>query len=200
MRLTLRAFSASIVESLATSLPEIDDETAYAFAYCDFRNDASSQSASAVLGSLLAQLCTRLGAIPAKVLEAYDRRNQSSRPPLECLIQSLLEISHQRKLHLCVDALDETREAPELMDAFVRLLDGSYYIKILITGRSNVRVSPRLAKRAVHIDLSNRVAHVDHDIELYINKHLEEDSRLEWLAPNVRSHISKALISKSLGM
>ncbi|KAK0624597.1 hypothetical protein B0T17DRAFT_245852 [Bombardia bombarda] len=174
-----------------------------AFTYCDFRSP-SSQGATMLLGSLLNQVCTKLGAFPDALLEAYEnqhQRYQTSRPTADVLVQSLVRISRRHRLFLFIDALDESGDVQELVDALVWLTSApGSDVKIFVTSRNDVQVQTEILQSVLRIDLVDRIGEMDRDIHHYIRGRMESDFKLRWLSPEIRNHILNTMSSRSLGM
>ena len=165
----------------------------------------SPQTASTLVGSLLAQLCVQIDDFPVDIQHEYQKVNpggqlKTSSPGAQVVVEAILSLSQQYCITLFIDAVDEIDNKEELLDAIETLTLRSTSIKFLVSSRSTMEMLSEFSGKTVHIDLGNKIQEIDQDISLYINGRLRSDGRLAWPNQEIENVISKALQEESMGM
>lgn len=176
---------------------------AYAVMYCDYK-DEDCQSTENVLGSMLGQIYSQVGVLPDAVLSEHKKCNEPpfwSRPRTSALVQWLRTVSHQTKLLVFVDALDESMSGHEIFRLLRELADEPGRPRIIVTSRPNLEVDAGTDTAVSRLRLEDHVPEVDNDIRQYVLARLDTDARLrKWSQEKYRSMITDGLICKSNGM
>jgi hypothetical protein len=171
-----------------------------AYFYCDFRRP-ESQAPVNVIGSLVAQLCSKLRHFPDELQQAFVHSSsggQNRKPSLSILSTKIKLLARNQKIILLVDALDECDQRSDILKA-ISSLEAADNINILITSRAEVDIQDGL-DFFTRLRIESRLSEVDEDIRKYINHRLESDQKLLWLKPSIRSDVMESLNSKSQGM
>jgi hypothetical protein len=170
-------------------------------AYCDFR-DQHSTSVNNIIGSLVAQLCEKIGVIPSQLSDAYDSSNsggQRAQVKLNKLLDVLVEVSTLRSVTVMVDGLDECTDVEEAAGGLARLVDQQCNIRILVTSRNLSEIEAFLGQ-ARRIRLEQHKDHQQADISTYSHARLHADRGLSRLSPSIQTEITTGITSKADGM
>lgn len=171
-------------------------EYTLAYCYCDFRNEQSTKSAT-VTRTLLSQF-VRAGWHSTDLFNAQKRRMS---PPNDSkkLIPYLLEaIAFPPGPFIVVDALDECQDVDELI-ALLKKLNSLKKARIFVASRREQRIQESLYNIS-SIYLTDESAHLESDIAKLVDSDLGSRRRLARLASDIKSQISKRLLSRSDGM
>ena len=172
-------------------------EYCLAYFYFDF-NDKKKQIVDNFLRSVIIQLLVYRQDIPIDIQSLYDscRGNQPTRDALITTLLSLLKTSS--RTYIMIDALDECCERDEMVDLLKHLILSSDSMNLLITSRKEQDIIMNLQ---CHIDIVICIqsAKVNADVDLYIRKCLDTDTKLKRCLP-VREEVIKALVEGVNGM
>ncbi|OCK74234.1 hypothetical protein K432DRAFT_247154, partial [Lepidopterella palustris CBS 459.81] len=167
-------------------------EFAIAYIYCSFHEEQLQKPVNLV-ASLLRQLVENHGVISDKIQSLFQRHKQPTLDELFDLLKS--EVGRFSRVFVVIDALDESSEstANEFLER-IRLLQP--YIRLLLMSRPNFVIGNRL-KNAVH----GEVRTSDHDIQIYLQRRIENDSRLKHLiGDSLREEIVATIVREAQGM
>ena len=119
--------SSVVVDYLCDQV--IEQDTAVACFYYDFAS-REAQSPANMLGSLLKQLLSGLGEIPAEIVKKFRGQKKAiggRRPQLPDIVKMCAAVTSLQRTFICVDALDECvpRHRLEVLEAFGQILRGS---------------------------------------------------------------------------
>jgi hypothetical protein len=184
------------IEMICRSNPSSE----YAYFYFDF-NDQHKQTVSGLLRSLVAQLCDRRPTLPPEVESLYDWHNGWQEPRNQNLIQIIISLlSSSDRIFLIIDALDECIERYELCQMIHQLMGGySESLKLLVTSRKEQDITTSL-RDIVHVEIGIQTTEVDNDIELHVQKCLENDPKLKRWNEAIKYEILDSLVRGSCGM
>ena len=145
--------------------------------YYDFAS-REAQSPINMLGSLLKQLLSGLGAIPAEIVQKFRSQKKAiggRRLQLPDIVKMCAAVTSLQRTFICVDALDECvpRHQLEVLGALGQILRGSPDTRIFMTGRSHIRgvVERGLGGRTTSVLISSR----EDDIVTYLRARLGKD-------------------------
>jgi len=146
--------------------------------YYDFAS-REAQSPINMLGSLLKQLLSGLGAIPAEIVQKFRSQKKAiggRRLQLPDIVKMCAAVTSLQRTFICVDALDECvpRHQLEVLGALGQILRGSPDTRIFMTGRSHIRgvVERGLGGRTTSVLISSR----EDDIVTYLRARLGKDT------------------------
>lgn len=179
-----------------------------AYFFFDFK-DVAKQDVLNLLSSLLAQCCRTMDPLPSALLSLFQRHSvrDPDRPTLPTvweLLQVLVDVFSVREgLYLVVDALDECRQRPlllEVLETIATVFDNpSSRCRILYTSRVDVDIQRVFTKlRVIPLPVQNQ--HVDHDVALYVRAILETDDRLRAHRQGIKGLIVDTLTQGAKGM
>jgi len=145
--------------------------------YFDFAA-RKEQSAATVLGSLLKQMISGTGRIPAEVLRTLREQKEATsgrRPQLVDIVKMMQLVTSAQRTYMCIDALDECTAVQRfrLFDSVVQVLEKSPSTRIFVTGRPHIRaeIEKRLPRRVTSISVGPTIG----DISSYLRARLSED-------------------------
>ena len=181
---------------------------AIAYSFCSLA-EQRSQDLSAILASLVAQLCDHDQSLWELVDHhpALGRAGKSlhDKPKIEDLMGLLIQISEQiGPVHFMVDAVNEAKEPGRIVDCFEALLGRSKLIRILISSTVETALGRSTSNQAegkdtiafVHFPIDA----VSADIKTYIEAELEKRWKLRQLSRSLKLEILSALLEKSEGV
>ena len=155
----------------------IEQDMAVACFYYDFAS-REAQSPTNMLGALLKQLLSGLGAIPVEIVKKFGDQKRAiggRRLQLPDIVKMCSAVTSLRPTFICVDALDQCvpRHRLEVLGALGQILRGSPNTRIFMTGRSNIQelVERQLGGRAISVSIVSR----ENDIVTYLRARLEKD-------------------------
>lgn len=196
--------STTIVENIQQYTAE-DPGKALAYFYFDFK-DQQKQGPDSMVRSLIYQLSHRFVSMPVELERLYESCAKGDIQPHPDALLTILQPVFQTFLHtfIIIDALDECVQREDLLKV-IRMIF-SWQIKglhLLVTSRREGDIDNTLGqllnKRSI---LSIRAEDLTHDIQLYINKRLYDDVRLQkWCKdPILRQRIETSLLQHAHGM
>ena len=173
---------------------ELEPQSAIAYAFCR-REDRSSQSPAAILGSLASQISQQQDGINSEIEKEFSSSKHGEEPSqrtIRMLMRSVL--SYSTKLFIVVDGLDECENndqlAQDLRD-FVQQ-NSTSAVKIIILSRHEYLLEECFKPyRRIQPDLgANEI-----DLKAYIESLFPDDSEA-----NVNQEIRKECVAKADGM
>jgi len=191
--LTGRDGSSVVVDYLCDQAAERD--MAVACFYYDFAS-REAQSPTNMLGSLLKQLLSGLGAIPVEIVQKFRSQRKvigSRRLRLPDIVKMFATVQTLQRTFICVDALDECvpEHQLEVLDALGQILQVSPKIRVFMTGRSHIlgAIERVLGGRATSVSIKPR----DHDIVTYLRARLRKDTTPEVMNSGLEDAIMKSI-------
>ena len=173
----------------------IEQEMAVACFYYDFAA-REAQSPANMLGSLLKQLLSGLGAIPAEIVKKFRGQKQAiggRRMQLQDIVKMCAAVTSLQRTFICVDALDECvpRHRLEVLEALGQILRGSPNTRMFLTGRSHIRgmVERGLGGRTISVFIRSR----DDDIVTYLRARLGKDTTPDAMDSFLENDIMKSI-------
>jgi len=173
----------------------VEQEMAVACFYYDFAS-RGAQSPTNMLGSLLKQLLSGLGAIPGEIVRGFRGQKKvigGRRLHLPDVVKMLADVSSLQRTFICVDALDECvpKHRVEVLNALGEILLSSPNTRIFMTGRSHIRrVAERgLGGRATSVLIKPR----DDNIVTYLRTRLKKDTTPEVMDSGLENDIMKSI-------
>jgi hypothetical protein len=180
-----------------------------AYYYFDF-NDAANLTVSALLRSLVFQLCVGLGSLPDKLIRLHDECDHGrSYPSDDSLADILFMLMHteEGKIYVLVDGLDESPAEPErsrLFDSVLRRIgDASGSYNFLFTSRNEYDIDEAMngvSKHAKLYPIEIKTEDVDSDVRLHVKTFVAEHKRVSGWSKSVRQEIEDELVKGSQGM
>lgn len=156
-----------------------------------------------MIGSLVAQICTKIGSVPEELQKIYEHSvassGQPSRPTTEALTSAMKTLATEHKLILLLDALDECNKPSSAAEALVKLACKDSGINVFITSRDESNIRQYLASTS-QLSISSHGLEISRDIRQYIEQRLDLEAGFRWLKPHFRSEIEDLLHAKSGGM
>ena len=156
----------------------IGQDMAVACFYCDFAS-REAQSSTNMLGSLLKQLLSGLGAIPVEIVQKFRGQKKAiggRRPQLPDIVKMCVAVASLQRTFICVDALDECVPSHQLdvLGALGQILRGSPNTRIFMTGRPHIQgvVERELGGRTTSVSIVSR----EDDIVTYLRTRLRKDT------------------------
>jgi len=145
--------------------------------YFDFAA-RKEQSATAMLGSLLKQIVTRIEAIPEDISRAFQEHKRAiggRGPQLLDIVKMLQTITSSQRTFVCIDALDECAAVHrvKILESLKQILEKALGTRIFITGRPHIRaeIERRLGGHVASVSLCPN----KEDIIRYLRVRLSED-------------------------
>lgn len=174
---------------------------AIGYFYFDF-SDPEKQRNENLIRSLIFQLSVQASIFPEALGTLYSHsQNGKTQPSTDALIAVLKRILQAfDQSFIVLDALDECREREELLS----LIDGIVgwrvaKLRILATSRKETDISEVLDP-LITDQMSIQSALVEADIRLYVQKRLENDTKLKKWPEDIRMEIETTLMNKVDGM
>ena len=193
-------YRSSVIHSLEESRR---DGEFLAFFYCDFRNERSTRAAEAmrsILSQLLRQGCGSGvdhggwldDLMTAKQRGGGTRKNAKQLAGFVSHVASLVV----RKPLVIVDALDECKDVPELLQALL-VMQGC--VRLFVTSRPLHAILSDLAGLPF-VSMDDTADELSADIELHVTRELDGRQRLRDLAIEFKTEIRSVLSKKADGM
>ena len=161
--------------------------------YFDFAAQ-KEQSPTNTLSSLLKQVVSGLGEIPASVAQAFrDQKNVigGRKLGLDEIIEMLQDISSSRRTFICIDALDEcmANYRAEVLDSLRQILHKSPSAQMFLAGRLHIQdeVEKHLAGRVVAVSITP----TEDDIIRFLRVKLKEDATPDAMDKSLEEDIIK---------
>jgi len=174
-----------------------------AYYYCDFRTPETRDHLN-IIGSILAQICFKLGSFPAALEAAFERSKMTApaygkRSNVDTIIDLLVELTSQNGIAIVIDALDECEERDSILDSLRKLSVQGRYLKILLSSRDEADIRENLSEFP-RMRLETASASLAGDIDHYINHRLDHDLGFRWLKPSFKQVIRERLSTEAQGM
>ncbi|KAF8549464.1 hypothetical protein OG21DRAFT_1488513 [Imleria badia] len=189
-----------VVNSLEESL---GDGEFLAFFYCDFRNQRCTCAAE-VMRSILSQLLRQLrgsGVDPGRwfdeLMKATERGGgtRKNAKQLAGFVSHVAGLAVRRPL-VIVDALDECKDVPELLQALM-VIKGR--VRLFVTSRPLHAIMSNLSGLPF-VSMDDTAEELSADIELHVTRELDARQRLRDLDTEVKTEIRSVLCRKADGM
>ncbi|KAE8381438.1 hypothetical protein BDV26DRAFT_278821 [Aspergillus bertholletiae] len=163
------------------------------FTYCSFQLSAS-QKLVHVLGALLAQLSDQF---PQALDGLEPDFRKKSLPSPNTLLQIILDYARQlKRLYIFVDAVNESDECEDIVNALLTLAASEHQIRVMATSTvASVTLNKNDLMRAQMKPSSNQS-----DIRDFVKVQLEKRPSLRYLPPRTKADITSTLITKANGM
>jgi len=173
----------------------IGQDLAVACFYYDFAS-REAQSPINMLGSLLKQLLSGLGAIPVEIVQKFRGQKKAiggRRLQLPDIVKMCAAVASLQRTFICVDALDECvpRHRLEVLGALGQILRGSPNTRIFMTGRSHIRgvIERALGGETTSVSIVSR----ENDIITYLRARLGQDTTPEAMDSFLENDIMKSI-------
>ena len=167
--------SSLVIDSLCDRARK---KAAVACFYFDFAAQ-KEQSSTSMLGALLKQVVGGLGEVPGEIVEAYEDQKTvigGRAPRLPDIVKMLQATSSQKRMFICVDALDEcaAEYRVKLLDSLDQIVQKSPGTRIFATGRPHIldEVWRRIPGRVTIVRITPKRS----DIIGYLRTRLREDT------------------------
>ena len=174
----------------------MEPDMAVACFYYDFAS-REAQSPTNMLGSLLKQLLSGLGAIPMEVAQKFRSQKKAiggRRLQLPDIVKMCTAVSSLQRTFICVDALDECvpRDRLEVLDALEQILRGSSNTRMFMTGRSHIQgvVERGLGGRTISVSIRSK----ENDIITYLRVRLRKDTTPEAMNSFLENDIMNSIL------
>ena len=191
-------FYSSTVIHHAIRYASLKPNTAVVFYYFDF-TDPIKQTPEGFLRSLLAQLSQQCPRPPDALLSLYQNYKNST-APIRALIDCSKDLINEfQEVFVVIDALDECRDRPKLLDGINSMRESpNDILHLLVTSRHEEDLVAGL--QPAHNDVVLlQGSHVDDDIRDFIHERLGEDSSMQkWI--NHHEEIEQTLTDGANGM
>jgi NACHT domain len=171
-----------------------------AFFYFDsISGEATKQTVSAMLSSLLAQISTVQ--IEPEVRRLYEQCENGSRSPsLDEISKTILMVLCKgQRVYLIVDALDECSERSLLLQVIQQILQIDCDVHLMLTSRKEYDIETTLQASVTAI-VSMEDKRVDPDIHIHVEQCLREDPKLCKWDEKIKQEIVTELVSGAKGM
>ena len=185
--------SSVVVDHLCDQVTE-EDMTVACF-YYDFAS-REVQSPTNMLGSLLKQLLSGVGAIPVEIVKKFQGQKKAiggRRLQLADIVKMCAAVTSLQRTFICIDALDECipRNRLEVLGALGQILRGSPNTRIFMTGRSHIRgvVERELGEGATSVPIVSR----EDDIVTYLRARLGKDTTPDAMDRSLENDIIKSI-------
>jgi len=167
--------SSLVIDSLCDRARK---KAAVACFYFDFAAQ-KEQSSTGMLGALLKQVVGGLGEVPGEIVEAYEDQKTvigGRAPRLPDIVKMLQATSSQKRMFICVDALDEcaAEYRVKVLDSLDQIVQKSPGTRIFATGRPHIldEVWRRIPGRVTIVRITPKRS----DIIGYLRTRLSEDT------------------------
>ncbi|OAL04266.1 hypothetical protein IQ06DRAFT_96048 [Phaeosphaeriaceae sp. SRC1lsM3a] len=187
-----------VVEELSTRF-QGKSSHAVAYIYCNFKRKAE-QTLEDLLASVLKQLAQATSSLPQSVRSLHDRyRSKKARPSIDDMSIVLQSVATEfSRVFVLVDALDECQVndncRAKLLSQLLQLQNKSG-ANLFVTSRFIPDIMERFER-----DLRLEIRANEHDVQRYIEGHLDELPRFVRRDPDLQREISSGIIKAIDGM
>ncbi|KAG1847838.1 hypothetical protein DFJ58DRAFT_730021 [Suillus subalutaceus] len=166
-----------------------------AFFYCNFRDDRTTNAAAAS-----SKKSNTNGDLDSLRNLLQEHRNSKSHPTdLGFLRKLLVEVSMLvRRPVLVIDALDECKNYPNLVEHLVNLAEDAR-LRLFVTGRSEPEIQEAFRDLPT-MSLKDSAGQMKEDIHVHITEQLSTQKRLSQLPDALKKTILEKLLEKAEGM
>lgn len=194
---------SSAIHSLQQHSSKEEEPPLLAYYYCNFRSPETRDLLN-LAGSLLAQICVRLGSFPAALDEAFEwsrmgASTHGQRMNIDTIIEILVDLSHQQRIAIAIDALDECEERDALLQMLQTLAAQGSLLNVLVSSRDETDIREMLSDFP-RLPLEEASSSIDRDIEFYISYRLGHEKDFKWLKPTFKQIIQDRLNTQAVGM
>ena len=186
--------SSLVIDTLCKQA--VEENAAVACFYFDFATH-EEQSPAVILGSVLKQVVGGLEEVPERMVKAFqDREKVIGGQSLELaeIVDSLQDISSDRRTFICIDALDECSPGHlvKLLGSLNQILQESPGARLFLTGRPHIRgeVEKRLAGRVA----ARSITPTKTDISIFLRAKLKEDTIPDAMDESLEEEIIKNIL------
>ena len=176
-----------------------------AYFYFDFK-DVTKQDVLSLLAGLVIQAAQNIVPFPEILLELYRRHtlrdsNHPSTPTASELIDALVTVINLHEDYfILIDALDECRERPLLLEMIPVLINrATSQCRVLCTSRWELDIQASMNNLPVNT-VAIRPQQVDSDVSLFVRAVLRDDERLRCHRQGVKDLILERLTKGAQGM
>ncbi|KAK2734051.1 hypothetical protein FQN55_002919 [Onygenales sp. PD_40] len=189
--------SSNIIKNLAETCPS---DSQIVFFYFDFK-DSDKQTCQGLLCSLVTQLSTQHAMIPKGLKQLHTRHADTTPPCRKELMDTLHEmVANCSNTYIVLDALDECTESRELVGLIQDIFEWNIdTLHLMLTSRKEKLIDDSF-QNFVRTRICLESTLVDDDIQLHIQKQMEEEPRFRKLSMEDRLTIERTLAAKSNGM
>jgi len=174
--------STSIIDTIGDHIKN-DPKQVLTFFFCD-KGDERNTSALTIITCVIGQILAQLDDIPDHIYTSYNIATRYGRPKISASDQPVMILRDfaqlLKKLYIIIDGVDESKDAPALMDTIEELQNSTAMIQVILLSRDIPKLSCRLSD-VPKINLTSTV--VGPDINCYISHELAElslgDAELE---------------------
>jgi hypothetical protein len=194
--------SATIIEDVARHC-ESTQSSALAYFFFDGKNgQTGSQTVGNLIRSLIRQLSSAYGGVPAVLTKLYHLcHDGSDQPPVKSLQDTLLLILEAfNDVYIVLDALDECAERKGVLEWIKEMTSWRRSkLHLLATSRKDEDIykhlqSPDLNYVYIKQDLVSR------DIERYIDSTLDRDDSFDQWGDEIKTKIKNTVLKSADGM
>jgi hypothetical protein len=187
-----------VIEDLSTRFQD-ESSIVVAYIYCNFKRQAE-QTLEDLLASVLKQLAQARSSLPQSIRSLYDRcRSKNTRPSIEDISMVLQSVAAEySRLFILVDALDECQvnnncRAKLLLQ--LSQLQNKSGANLFMTSRFIPDITERFER-----DLRIEIRANEHDVQRYIEGHLDELPRFVQRDLDLQQEISSSIVKAIDGM
>lgn len=187
---------ASFIVEDVRQMCESSSKDGWAYYYCYYGRE--QDESPHLLRWILNQLCRQSGYIPDEVCELYRQGTQPRTANLLVTLSSILP--RFRRVHVVLDALDESLDRQLLLNMLVRISheDAFENVRFLVLSRKERDIEETLAGIFTILSLSNCL--VDEDIQVYIQSQLRSNSRFRHWPDSLLRQAEIVLVKGARGM
>ena len=190
-----------------TELQSDEGANVVTYFFCSFTN-AASQDPVNLIGSLLIQLCNIDATLWTGIDARYNKTSAKSNSNSSCEPLSLGEVRSMLldalekfpKVHIIVDALNESKHSALMFSTLCDLTQGHEGLRILFSSTEELLVPTVERVSRLLNTVSMTSALVDDDIRLYVESCLSCNDRLRRLPISLKENIRSKLLSRADGM
>jgi NACHT domain len=167
------------------------EQYGWTFYYCYFLRE--QDETTHFLRWILNQLCRQCNHIPEILLEHY---NDGIQPSLKILLGALTTLVLRfSRVFVVIDALDESKNRSSILKLLTTIAEDHEFanVNLLVLSRNEIGIGKAIKSISTDISLSNSL--VDEDIELYIQKELQDNAKFGRWTPALKSGVAAALTS-----
>lgn len=177
-----------------------DTSSVLTYFFFDSRDaQGALQKHQQLICSLIWQLCSKYGTIPADLVRLYGDGQQPLKTELlQNILQSIIAMNKFIDVYIIIDSLDECTESKEVLGWIKGVLDwGKQKVHLLITSRKGEQFEDQL-QLLDPLEVLMDAESVEPDIKLYIETQIQLNKM--WSSYKVQSLIRTTLLEKSAGM
>jgi hypothetical protein len=193
-------YSSTIIDSLVSDC-DSQVNSGIAYFYFDYTNNSISQDHSNLIRSVIEQLSSQSGEVPAALKLLYERcRRGTVQPSTTDLVDALRSILRSfSRCYLVIDAVDESKEKQKFLELLNTIAKWRLpQIHILVTSRTDIDTEIRVRDwNCVTVMLEDH--YVDADVRTHVMATLRDDAVLSQWDANHRGLIAASLVNGAHG-